>query len=67
VWNYGVVAVIAAVGGILFWVCFRRLDAQEDMWNSIKKSHYRGGERPSAVVEDGQVVNHTHHDEKSTA
>lgn len=48
VWNYGVVAVIAFVGGALFWFCFHKLDADEDAWNSIAKTAYRG----KAVVPD---------------
>jgi proton-dependent oligopeptide transporter, POT family len=35
VWNYGSVAVLAAVGGVLFWASFRSLDAEEDKLNEI--------------------------------
>lgn len=42
VWNYTIVAVLAFVGGCLFWICFHKLDKQEDAWNSIAKSAYRG-------------------------
>ncbi|KAK6362359.1 hypothetical protein TWF730_006053 [Orbilia blumenaviensis] len=35
VWNYGSVAIIAAVGGTLFWVQFRGLDAQEHELNQL--------------------------------
>lgn len=42
VWNYGLVAVLAFAGGVAFWVCFRQLDKDEDKWNSIAKSAYRG-------------------------
>ena len=38
VWNYGVVAVVAFVAGILFWVCNRKLDAEEDRLNMLKHS-----------------------------
>lgn len=48
VWNYGSVAIIAAVGGAGFWWCFRDLDKQEDMWNNLKTSGYKGSNRPNA-------------------
>ena len=38
IWNYGVVAVVAFVAGILFWVCNRKLDAEEDRLNMLKHS-----------------------------
>lgn len=42
VWNYGIVAVLAFAAGIAFWFCFHKLDRDEDAWNSIAKSAYRG-------------------------
>lgn len=33
VWNYSVFAILSAIGGALFWVCFRKLDAEEDSLN----------------------------------
>lgn len=48
VWNYGSVAIIAAVGGAGFWWCFRDLDKEEDMWNNLKKSEFKGNNRPNA-------------------
>jgi len=42
VWIYGVVALLAFVSGVLFWICFRKLDKHEDAWNSIAKSAYHG-------------------------
>ncbi|KAK6535698.1 hypothetical protein TWF694_002148 [Orbilia ellipsospora] len=35
VWNYGSVAIIAAAGGVLFWLQFRGLDAQEHELNQL--------------------------------
>lgn len=35
VWQYGVFAVLSGVGGLLFWVSFRGLDAQEDKLNQL--------------------------------
>lgn len=48
IWNYGSVAIIAAVGGVAFWVCFRDLDKQEDDWNNLKVSGYKGNNAPNA-------------------
>lgn len=48
VWNYGVIAVIAFVGGAAFYLCFRHLDHDEDKWNMIKKSKYLGNVHPNA-------------------
>lgn len=65
IWNYGSVAIIAAAGGVGFWLCFRHLDKDEDMWNNLKKSQYRGTGRPNAdstvadqaaVVEEAEAV-----------
>jgi POT family proton-dependent oligopeptide transporter len=48
VWNYGVVAVIAFVGGVLFWICFAKLDRDEDKWNRLEETAYMG--RKGSVV-----------------
>lgn len=40
VWNYGVVAVLAFVGGILFWLSFRKLDKEELALNRIPDGKY---------------------------
>lgn len=42
VWNYTIVAILAFLGGVGFWLCFKKLDREEDKWNSIAKSAYRG-------------------------
>ncbi|EPE24804.1 MFS general substrate transporter [Glarea lozoyensis ATCC 20868] len=39
VWNYGSMAVIAAVGGIAFWFIFRGLDQEEDHLNMLPAGH----------------------------
>jgi proton-dependent oligopeptide transporter, POT family len=46
VWNYVVITVIAFVGGVAFWFCFRHLDSEEDKWNMLKKSDYIGQAQP---------------------
>ncbi|GJC81864.1 putative peptide transporter ptr2 [Colletotrichum liriopes] len=35
VWNYGIVAVLAAVAGVIFWIQFRDLDKEEDAMNEL--------------------------------
>ncbi|THH07770.1 hypothetical protein EW146_g9207 [Bondarzewia mesenterica] len=39
VWNYGVMAVIAAVGGVFFWFMFRHLDDVEEELNNLQEGH----------------------------
>ncbi|KAG5916029.1 hypothetical protein E4U53_004378, partial [Claviceps sorghi] len=46
VWNYTVIACIAAAGGLAFWFCFRHLDSDEDKWNMLKASEYIGKKEP---------------------
>lgn len=50
VWNYTVVAILAFVGGCLFWLAHKDLDAEEDKLNMLPDSAYGGkGRRDSAV------------------
>lgn len=42
VWNYTVAAILAAIGGICFWLNFRHLDNEEDRLNMLQTSAYRG-------------------------
>ncbi|KAG8630332.1 hypothetical protein KVT40_001951 [Elsinoe batatas] len=42
VWNYAVVAILAGLGGIFFWICFRNLDKEEDKWNLLQTTQYVG-------------------------
>lgn len=42
VWNYGVSAVLAAVGGILFYLNFRHLDKEEDQLNLLPQGKVTG-------------------------
>jgi POT family proton-dependent oligopeptide transporter len=42
VWNYGSVAVLAFIGGIGFWMTFRKADKQEDALNNLKESKFIG-------------------------
>ena len=47
IWNYGVVAILAAFGGTMFWLQMRHLDAQEDELNLLPQGHFK--EEPAAV------------------
>ncbi|KAK7429409.1 hypothetical protein QQZ08_004001 [Neonectria magnoliae] len=49
VWNYTTVACISLVGGIAFWFCFRHLDSQEDSWNMLARSDFKGSNQPNAL------------------
>ena len=35
IWNYGVVAILAAFGGTMFWLQFRGMDKDEDRLNML--------------------------------
>ncbi|TDL26999.1 PTR2-domain-containing protein [Rickenella mellea] len=41
VWNYGSMGVLAAIAGILFWLSFRHLDADEDKLNALGEGRAR--------------------------
>lgn len=55
VWNYGVVAVLAAIGGVCFWINFRKLDSEEDKLNMLKASAYVG-KRKSVAEAAGEPI-----------
>jgi POT family proton-dependent oligopeptide transporter len=55
VWNYGVVAVLAFVAGIAFWLCFRKLDAEEDKWNLLQASAYQGRKGSLVPADSGEA------------
>ncbi|KAI5782814.1 MFS peptide transporter [Pyronema domesticum] len=42
IWNYGVVAVIAFLGGIAFWMQNKRIDKEEDVLNMLPQSDFHG-------------------------
>ncbi|KAJ4301371.1 hypothetical protein N0V90_003463 [Kalmusia sp. IMI 367209] len=52
VWNYMIVAILAFVGGILFWLHQRPTDKQEDILNMLPDSNYIGRDRRHSVVEE---------------
>lgn len=56
VWNYTTVAIIAFLGGIGFWFCYRDLDQREDELNTLKKSEFIGQNKPTLTAEDKEVA-----------
>ncbi|OMP84971.1 putative peptide transporter ptr2 [Diplodia seriata] len=57
VWNYGSMAVISFVGGSLFWLSYRELDAQEDQLNMLPTGHM-GRKSDTEDVEGSISVTH---------
>ena len=39
VWNYGVMGVLSAIGGTIFWFMYRGLDRDEDRLNQLPTGH----------------------------
>lgn len=56
VWNYALVAILAFVGGILFWLHQRSTDAKEDALNMLPDSNYVGRDKRHSKAE---VNDHT--------
>ncbi|KAK1983042.1 POT family protein [Colletotrichum cereale] len=42
VWLYTCIAIISGLGGIGFWIMFRKLDKEEDALNALPESTYKG-------------------------
>ncbi|GAA5973688.1 hypothetical protein JCM11641_005080 [Rhodosporidiobolus odoratus] len=52
VWNYGVMAVLAFIGGVAFWFNFRDADKRENEMNAIGEGH---AEKAKQAAKDLQV------------
>ncbi|EOA86833.1 uncharacterized protein SETTUDRAFT_115376 [Exserohilum turcica Et28A] len=50
VWNYTAVAILAFIGGVLFWLHQRKTDKQEDALNMLPDSNYIGKDRRHSVA-----------------
>jgi proton-dependent oligopeptide transporter, POT family len=56
-WNYTVFAVLSFIGGVLFWLSHRKLDAEEDALNQLPTGHIgtaaqaQEAERRSSIAE----------------
>ncbi|KAJ3933052.1 MAG: PTR2-domain-containing protein [Lentinula lateritia] len=46
-WNYGSIAIISTVGGVLFWLSVRKLDIQEDKLNNLATGHIHAQDHPT--------------------
>ncbi|KAJ0299376.1 hypothetical protein COL516b_009257 [Colletotrichum fioriniae] len=55
VWNYGIVAVLAGVAGVIFWFQFRDLDKEEDAMNELPEG--RVGQGAAAATEMSRMDN----------
>ena len=64
VWNYGVVAVLAAVGGVAFYVDNYKIDQEEDKLNALPEAKFEAREKD--VERDGEVGGETTVVEKSS-
>ncbi|CAG8978166.1 hypothetical protein HYALB_00011481 [Hymenoscyphus albidus] len=53
VWNYGSMAVISFIGGILFWLMYRHLDTAEDHLNMLPAGHLVVSKRVDDEAERG--------------
>lgn len=56
VWNYGLVAVLAAAGGVLFWIDNRKLDREEDKLNLLPSAQFHAKMKVASDEESGNRV-----------
>ena len=56
VWNYGLVAVLAAAGGVLFWIDNRKLDREEDKLNLLPSAQFHAKMKVPSDEESGNRV-----------
>lgn len=66
VWNYGAVAIISFVTGVLFWFAYRKMDKEEDQLNMLPTGHL-GNANQAADVERRISVTGAVEDEKKPA
>ncbi|KAL9056497.1 MAG: hypothetical protein Q9162_002872 [Coniocarpon cinnabarinum] len=67
-WNYGVAAVLAAVGCVGFWWSFRKLDRDEERLNYLTETEFKGKMKPYGDHDGVAPMGDTHAldvDEKS--
>lgn len=60
VWNYGSVAVLAFLGGIGFYLTFRKADREEDALNNMKNSKFLGrveGDEENVATHKSELKN----------
>lgn len=49
VWNYGAVAIISFVTGVLFWFAYRKMDKEEDQLNMLPTGHLGTAEQAADI------------------
>jgi POT family proton-dependent oligopeptide transporter len=52
IWNYAVPAILAVVGGTMFWIQFRHLDAKEDLLNMLPAGHVTAADKMAGDEEE---------------
>jgi POT family proton-dependent oligopeptide transporter len=57
VWNYGAVAIIAFVTGVVFWFVYRGLDKQEEQLNLLPTGHVGNARQAEDVERRVSVAN----------
>ena len=53
VWNYGVAGALSFIGGVCFWLMYRKLDADEDRLNNLPTGHL-GTQAEATQIEEGR-------------
>lgn len=64
-WNYGTMGVLAFIGGCLFWISHRKLDAEEDMLNQLPTGHMGTHAQAEEVGRRSSLVDVAHANEKA--
>ncbi|THY58507.1 PTR2-domain-containing protein [Aureobasidium pullulans] len=60
VWNYTIITILAFLGGVGFWFCFRDLDANEDKLNMLERSNMQGKNTVVEPKDTEAQVQHVH-------
>ncbi|KAI4843048.1 PTR2-domain-containing protein [Aureobasidium sp. EXF-8845] len=60
VWNYTIITILAFLGGVGFWFCFRHLDAEEDKLNMLERSAMQGKNTVVGPKDTESQIHHVH-------
>lgn len=60
VWNYTIITILAFLGGVGFWFCFRHLDANEDKLNMLERSAMQGKNTAVEPKDSEAQLQHVH-------
>ncbi|KAI5241393.1 PTR2-domain-containing protein [Aureobasidium subglaciale] len=64
VWNYTIITILAFLGGVGFWFCFRDLDANEDRLNMLDITTMRNNNTAVEPSDTEAQVQHVHDEKK---